>query len=158
MDIAKFFKCLSIIVICLSFSCLDLSASETIKEQDINWQNYEAGMALGKNKSKKILINFYADWCTYCKKMDKDTYTNKSVISYINENFIPIKVNSDKNRKIAMNYRVTGLPSTWFVAETGENIGNRPGYIDAETMIPILKYIHTDSYKSMSFKDFMDKR
>jgi len=165
MNIIKFFVCLSAIIICLNFSCLNLSASEQesnkksseVKDQNIKWHDYEDGMALGKNKSKKILINFYADWCHYCKEMEDKTYKDNSIISYLNQNFVSIKINSDKNRKLAQNFNVRALPATWFVAETGENIGNRPGYIDAETMLPILKYIHTDSYKTMSFKDFMDK-
>ena len=50
-----------------------------------------------------------------------------------------------------------GLPSTWFISEDGNRIGNRPGYIASDEMLKILKYIGTDSYLSMSFKAFMEK-
>jgi hypothetical protein len=49
------------------------------------------------------------------------------------------------------------LPSTWFISENGDKIGNRPGYIASDEMLKILKYIGTDSYLSMSFKSFMEK-
>ncbi|MDM8537339.1 thioredoxin family protein [Desulfobacterales bacterium HSG17] len=173
MNIIKFSVCLFTLTVCLSFSCLSftclnaaalekvsnekVSKVTTQNSQKINWQNYEDGMARGKSESKKVLINFYADWCRYCKEMDKKTFKDESVISYINENFVSIKVNSDKNKKLAQNYNVRGLPATWFIAETGENIGNRPGYMSPEDMLNVLKYIYTDSYKKMNFSDFMKK-
>ena len=124
--------------------------------EDIKWHTYEEGMALGKNEKKKVFLTFYADWCRYCKIMDKKTFKDNSIISYLNENFIAIKVNSDNERKLAANYKVTGLPATCFIAETGENIGSQPGYIPPETMMPLLKYIHTDSYKKMNWEKFME--
>ncbi|OQX23548.1 MAG: hypothetical protein BWK80_25535 [Desulfobacteraceae bacterium IS3] len=120
----------------------------------IKWHSYNDGMALGKEKKKKIFLNFYADWCGYCKQMDSKTFRDKSVISYMNENFIPVRVNADKEMKIAAEYEVRGLPVSWFIAESGESIGSQPGYIPPETLLPILKYIHTDSYKKMSFDKF----
>jgi len=168
MNLTKFCVCAFILALCLSFSCLNVSASEQENSEkplkvtsqnssNINWQNYENGMVRGKSESKKILINFYADWCRYCKEMDKKTFKDKSVISYLNENFVSIKVNSDKNRKLAQTYNVRGLPATWFITETGENIGNRPGYMSPEDMLNVLKYIYTDSYKKMNFSEFMKK-
>jgi thioredoxin-related protein len=52
---------------------------------------------------------------------------------------------------------VTGLPMSWFVGKDGENIGGQPGYIPPDMLLPLLKYIHTDSYKQMNFKTFMKK-
>jgi thioredoxin-related protein len=120
----------------------------------IKWHSYNDGMALGKDKNKKVFLNFYADWCGYCKQMDSKTFTDKSVISYMNENFIPVRVNADKEMKIAAQYEVRGLPVSWFIAESGESIGSQPGYIPPDMLLPILKYIHTDSYKKMSFDKF----
>ena len=123
----------------------------------IEWLSYEEGLRRGKNEKKKIFLNFYADWCQYCKIMDTQTFRNSSVVSYLNENFVAVRVNSDQNRKIAADYNVTGLPVSWFVAENGENIGSQPGYLPPETLLPLLKYIYTDSYKKMNFMQFMEK-
>ena len=100
---------------------------------------------------------FNADWCRYCVQMEKETFQDPTVIAYVNRNFVPISVNSDKQQDIAAKYNVRGLPSTWFISEDGEKIGNRPGYIASDEMLKILKYIGTDSYQSMSFKDFVNQ-
>ncbi len=124
-------------------------AVETIK-----WYSYNEGMSLGKSEQKKVLLTFFADWCGYCTKMEKETFTNPQIISFLNKNFIPIKVNYDKDNKIASRYQVRGLPSTWFFSEDGHQIGSQPGYIPATNLLTILKYIQSDSYKKMSFDDF----
>ena len=124
----------------------------------IDWKNYDEGISTSKRDSKKLLITFYADWCTYCKVMERETFKDSAVVSYINKNFVPVRVNSEKERNTARTFRVRGLPDTWFMSEDHEVIGHRAGYIPAETMIQVLKYINTDSYKDMSFKSFVDKK
>jgi thioredoxin-related protein len=65
-------------------------------------------------------------------------------------------VNADKERKAVSNYNIRGLPSNWFIRENGETISNLPGYISPDMFFFILKYIYTDSYKSMSFKTYVN--
>lgn len=122
----------------------------------ISWLSFEQGISLVENEQKKLLVSFYADWCTYCKEMDEKTFKDPAVISFINKNFIPIRVDSEKDQKTAKLFRVRGLPDTWFMSETKEIIGHRAGYIPADIMIQVLKYIHSDSYQSMSLKNFID--
>lgn len=146
------------IVVCFLMSLtflISVFPSRCLSDETIKWYSYEEGVTLGKSQHKKIFINFFADWCGYCKKMDKGTFIDPEIVSYLNKNFIAIKVNSDKETALASKYKVRGLPSNWFVSETGDQIGNYPGYIPADSLMPILKYIQTDSYKQMAFKDFM---
>jgi thioredoxin-related protein len=89
--------------------------------------------------------------------MEKETFQNPTVIAYVNRNFVPVSVNSDKEQAIAEKYKVKGLPDTWFIAENGDRIGNRPGYIPADEMLKILKFIATDSYRSMNYQTFVEK-
>ncbi len=121
----------------------------------IVWRGYAEGMELSRNKEKKVFLNFYADWCRYCKEMDQKTFKDKAVIVYLNDNFIPIRVNSDKEPKTASDYQVTGLPVSWFLSEKGERIGSQPGYIPPDSLLTLLKYIETDSYQKMKFTDFV---
>ena len=124
--------------------------------EGIQWLSYAEGRQRGEAENKKIFLVFNADWCRYCLKMEKETFRDPTVIAYVNRNFVPISVNSDKQQDIAAKYNVRGLPSTWFISENGDRIGNRPGYIASDEMLKVLKYIGTDSYRSMSFRDFVD--
>ncbi len=138
----------------VGFSLVGFSLANAADQ--IKWHSYAEGLALAEQDQKKIFVHFYADWCAYCKKMDKETLKNSAVIDYLNEHFISVKVNSDKDRKLARDYYIRGLPSTWFVSESGEKISSLPGYIEAKMLLNALKFIHTNSYKEMSFKAFLD--
>ena len=121
----------------------------------IKWYDYQESMALSRQENKKLFLHFYADWCGYCDKMNKETFTDSAVINYLNRNFVSTRVNSDKNVNAAAEYAVRGVPDTWFVTENGEKISHMPGFISADMLLKILKFIHTDSYKQMTFKEFL---
>ena len=126
-------------------------------DDGIQWFTYAEGRQRGEAENKKVFLVFNADWCRYCLQMEKETFQNPTVIAYVNRNFVPISVNSDREQDIAAKYSVRGLPSTWFISEKGDRIGNRPGYIAVDEMLKILKYIGSDSYLTMSFKAFVEK-
>jgi len=134
-------------VLLITFFILTNVFSIAASAGEIIWHDYEKGLALGKSSNKKIMINFYADWCGYCKKMEKETFGAAKVADYLNANFIAIRINSDKNMELARAYHVTGLPVTWFLTENGDKIGNRPGWMNAGTFLDLLEYVYTDSYK-----------
>src|SRR4030042_4354310 len=97
--------------------------------ESIKWHSYDEGVQLGEKEGKKVFLTFYADWCTFCAKMDKETFRSPEVVNFLNKRFISIKVNKDKEEAIARKHFVTGLPMTWFMEPNGEKISSLPGYI-----------------------------
>ena len=135
-------KSLQLVYIILVFANLSLLLTiETIASDSIKWYSYNKGMVTGRLAKKKLFLHFYANWCGYCGKMAKVTFQDPSVISYLNENYIAIRVNFDKEGEIASRYGVRGLPSNWFLTQTGEIIGNVPGYISPQALLSILKEV-----------------
>ncbi len=64
--------------------------------QNIHWLSLEdATKAVKANPKKQILFNIYTNWCGYCKKLDKETFVDPTVVKYINENYIPVKFNAE---------------------------------------------------------------
>jgi len=132
-----------------------VSAPVTAADQ-IKWYPYEEGTALGVSESKKVFINFHADWCKYCETMDRKTFRDAGIISYLNSYFISIKVDVEREKSVAKKYNINPLPDCWFLSEKGDIIGNRPGYLSAEDLMPVLQFIKTDSFLKMNFQQFKE--
>lgn len=128
----------SLIVFCLSIGSL----GNTSAVEGINWRSYNEGLTISKIEKKKVFLHFYADWCVFCGKMAKETFQNPAVVSYLNNHFISVRVDTDKEPDTAVKYGVMGLPSTWFLTEMGEAIGTVPGFIPPDTLLSMLKEVN----------------
>jgi len=124
---------LLLLIACISCACLDStpsqpSATDGMGDAGIRWYSYEEGMKIAGEQNKPVMIDIYANWCRYCKKLDKETYSNPDVIE-LAKNFVCIKVNSDERGDIASKYRVYGLPTVLFLQANGAEIHRIPGYL-----------------------------
>ena len=81
------------IVFLLSFILITLKIHA--QESKINWISFEQLEDSLQIKPKKVFISFYADWCTYCKKMDATAFKDKEVIRILNTNYYAIKLNAE---------------------------------------------------------------
>jgi thioredoxin-related protein len=121
----------------------------------VDWLDYDKGMKKAKVAKKPIFLNFYANWCGYCRKMESETFADRTVANVLQDSFIPIRLNSDKQPRISASYGVRGLPFFWFLTAKAERIAALPGYIPKDMFVKYLKYIESSSYKKMDFQQFM---
>lgn len=140
-------KYLNIIATLILFFFLTVPVFSTMAASSITWYGYDKGISLAKEKKKKIYINFHADWCGYCRKMEKETFVDPKVVSFLNDNFISVRINSDKEPKLAQKFNVRGLPANFFLTDRGEPIGNQPGYLDVNNFLNILNFVKDEKYK-----------
>ena len=128
-----------------------------ITAEKVGFMTYDKGIKLVKSSNKKAFVFFHADWCKYCKKMEKEALSDEQVIEYLNDNFIPIIVDTDVEGKIAKKYNATRLPMLYFLKEDTSVLTYRPGYVKADELLNMLKFINTESYQKMNFKDFVNQ-
>ncbi len=89
--------------------------------------------------------------------MDKETFTKKSVIKEMTDNFVCIAVDTDKQRNLQAEYGAQSLPTFWFLESDGQRINYLPGFADASVFLAVLQYLSSDSYKTVEFGDYMKK-
>ena len=135
---AEVLRCIRFLVLILILSVAGL----TDAADSINWRSYEEGMAVSKIEKKKVFLHFYADWCGFCRQMANTTFKDNALIDYLNENFMPIRVNTDLEPQTAGNYGVVGLPHTVFLTEMGEPIFSVPGFVPTDTLMPMLQEVN----------------
>ena len=107
----------------------------------IGWvTNLSEAKTMAKEQGKPMFIDFHADWCSWCRRMDLDTYANKQVADMA-KNFICVKIDTQEQSDVAENYRIRGLPSTVFLTAEAKIIETIPGYIPPEKFLEKLKQI-----------------
>lgn len=143
--------------IALSFFTLLLLSSFSISSDstELKWLDWNTGYPLAKKQNKIILVDAYTDWCGWCKKMDRDTYTNKEIIKILNENFVVIKFNPElediiydlDGNKISgrelfgqlTQGKSTGFPTTYFIQPNKKQIQIAAGYHGPDDFKKILE-------------------
>ncbi len=63
--------------------------------QEIKWITLEDAVYLQQAAPRNIIIDVYTNWCGPCKLLDRNTFGNKDVAKYINENFYAVKFNAE---------------------------------------------------------------
>lgn len=158
-----FFILLSLLM--LAGTTLSLLAGE--KE----WYSFREGMEVARNQQKHIIIDFYADWCTWCKVMEEKTFSDPEVEVLLFKHFAPIKLEAENTRQrlefrgksftprqLTAAFRVSGFPSIAFLSPQQELITVIPGYIEKEMFINLLQYMLKECYKSQTtFEEFLKR-
>ena len=103
-----------------------------------------AGMARSKSENKTAFVHFYAKWCGPCKIMEKKTFRDPGVIAALNQDFIPIKIDVDRNPKVSKLFKVKAVPDTWLIGTDYRIIHHRSGYITPKQLKALLKIYSED--------------
>ena len=108
----------------------------TVRAADVNWtHDYDEALKKAKADKKLVMIDIYTDWCGWCKKLDKDVYTDKSIQEKLAKGFICVKINPEKNsknKKVAKDFGVKGFPYIAFVDADGKKLDEIGGYMPAK--------------------------
>ena len=81
------------------FSC-DSQPQEPENYEAIPWVSIGDVEKLVKKNPKKILVDVYTPWCGPCKMMDRNTFTDPTVINSVGKNFYPVKFNAEGSEKV----------------------------------------------------------
>lgn len=151
----------------------------TVAAQEINWVTLEEAIELQKKKPKKIMIDVYTKWCGPCKMLDKNTFSNKDVANYVNENFYAVKFNAEGNEvvnykgkeysnpsydpakanrrngvhKLTREFGVNAYPTIVYLDEKLEIISPIKGYQTPAQIELYLKMFASDDYKELTTQE-----
>jgi uncharacterized protein len=88
---------------------------------EIEWRPWgEPAFAEARRLGRPILLSLSAVWCHWCHVMDETSYSDARVIARINEAFVPIRVDNDRNPDVNRRYNMGGWPTTAFLAANGD--------------------------------------
>ncbi|SFR35061.1 Thioredoxin-like [Robiginitalea myxolifaciens] len=70
------------------------------QEPGITWLSFEQLEDSLAVKPRKVMISFYADWCVYCKKMDRAAFRDPEVVETLTEQYYAVRMNAESRDTI----------------------------------------------------------
>ena len=110
------------------------AASETVTNHGavtVKWEkDLPAAIERAQSEGKPVLVNFYADWCVWCKRLESTTLRDAKVAALLSDRVIPVNLDVEGDgRELSNRYRVDGLPTVLVLDSSGREIGRIPGYM-----------------------------
>ncbi len=159
------------------FILLLVILSSAITFAQVKWMTLDQALAAQAQNPKKIIIDFYTDWCAPCKLMEKNTFNHPVIAEYLNENYYPVKFNAERKDSVTLFGRtfkndgfvkgktkntlhdftkymnVNAVPATVFLNEQGNPITILQGALTAKELEPYLLFMATEDYKKVTTRE-----
>ena len=148
---------------------------------EMKWYTIEEALELNKTAPRKLMIDIYTDWCGWCKRMDKTTFSDPKVMEYMAANFYPVKFNAEQKAKLKFNAETfkymeqeggrgihtfayalldgkLGYPSVVYLNEKYERIMISPGYKEPPVMLKELHFAAEEQYTKTTWEEYSKGR
>ncbi len=110
---------------------------------DVTWlTDVSKAEAQAKDQNKIVLMDFTgSDWCSWCKKMDKDTFSKDEFADYAKTNLVLVQLDYPANKPqpddlkkanadLAQKYNIQGYPTLIALKPNGTIIWTQVGYLE----------------------------
>lgn len=105
------------------------AAEQAKKPKTVQWHSdLKKARKVAVKSGKPMLLVFTADWCGYCKKMEKKTLGHPKMAEYVNDNFVPIHVDFDKSKHVVDVLEIKSIPATVVLSPDVDLLGRLVGY------------------------------
>lgn len=157
-------------------SLISLAAISSAQTAPVKWYSIEEAAKLAQADPKPIFVDAYTDWCGWCKKLDKDTFSNPVIAEILNTRYYPVKFNAEGSEPVTFQGKTfindgrlgrthqlayallqgnLGYPTIVFLTSKSELITPVSGYKTPAQIEPMLMYFAGKSWQTQSFEDFM---
>jgi thiol:disulfide interchange protein len=108
----------------------------------VGWLDFGRGMELARAEGKPLLVNFVANWCGYCRKMDGATWKHPAVVDRLGD-VVTVRVDIDDATErdgyagtdLAGRYAVQGVPTMLLMGTDGRVLARTGGYLTSRQLL-----------------------
>lgn len=171
------------IILLIIFSCtLTGLFAQNTEGSLVKWMSLKEAIEASKKQPKPIVMDFYTDWCGWCKRMMATTYADPNLSSYINQFFYPVKFDAEGKDTVEFEgktYVPTSMaprtshplaiqllggkmmyPTTLFMNGFDSTRNEfpikilAPGYMEKDKIEPVLVFVLENVFRTTGLEDF----
>jgi len=103
-----------------------------------------------------VFVEFYTDWCSWCRRLESETLTDREVKEALSE-FVAIRLDAEKDgAEAARQFGIEAYPTMIFLDPTGEEVERISGYLPPDKFIEELRRIKTGDTLFACLKELED--
>ncbi len=99
-----------------------------IPEQKTDAKTLDEGIALAKEQNKLVFLYINAEWCGYCRLLEKEFSESEEFQRIIDEHYVQVILDFDKNPDLVRRFNLKGPPAMIILDGNGNVITGIPGY------------------------------
>ena len=155
----KLKKPLKSLAIGIGLSLATIPAYTQNRSINFEKENFENIKKTAKNTNKLIFVDGYAIWCSPCKEMDKNVFTNDSVADFYNQNFINLKMDmeSDSGKILKKEYNIEAYPTFLYLDGEGKLLHKKAGGMKSPEFIELGKEALNPETQLATFNEKYEK-
>lgn len=109
-----------------------------VRAQSVQWRHdYAAARKEAAETGRQLLLDFGTEACVWCRKLDATTFRDPKVIKLLNERFVPVKLDGNKEQQLTAALRIDGFPTLVLATPDGKVFGRHAGYVDSAQFLAL---------------------
>ncbi|SMP56934.1 Thioredoxin-like [Neorhodopirellula lusitana] len=110
-----------------------ITIATSTAQAEIPWQRSpERTLQSARQSGKPIVVFVTTQWCHYCQKMKKQTWSDGQVQATISRDFEPLMLDGDKDQQIVKQLGIRGYPATLVYDSHGSFLAMKSGFMTPE--------------------------
>ncbi len=121
-------------------SVIVLISNSPVRAQEVGWRNdFAAARREAQATGRPLFLDFGTHACFWCQKLDASTFRAPVIAQMLNNYFIPVRIDADRERDLTNSMGVRSFPTLVILDGSGRTLGRREGFCEADAMAAFLE-------------------